>query len=43
MAAISVDPETGLKIFNTRAEKANDKITGKGYSGAAGNARLLRG
>ncbi len=32
MAAISVDPETGLKIFNTRAEKANDKITGKGYS-----------
>ena len=32
MAAISVDPNTGLKIFNTRAEKANDKITGKGYS-----------
>lgn len=29
---ITVDPETGLKIFNTRAEKANDKITGKGYS-----------
>ena len=29
---ISIDPETGLKIFNTRAEKANDKITGKGYA-----------
>ena len=29
---IKIDPETGLKIFNTRAEKANDKITGKGYS-----------
>ena len=32
MTAIKTDPETGLKIFNTRAEKANDKITGKGYS-----------
>ena len=30
--AIKIDPESGLKIFNTRAEKANDKITGKGYS-----------
>ncbi|MBL4781286.1 MAG: NAD(P)/FAD-dependent oxidoreductase [Porticoccaceae bacterium] len=29
---IKIDPETGLKIFNTRAAKANDKITGKGYS-----------
>ena len=30
--AISVDPESGLKVFNTRAAKANDKIAGKGYS-----------
>jgi cyclohexanone monooxygenase len=25
-------PETGLKVFNTRAAKASEKITGKGYS-----------
>ena len=30
--AVAIDPETGLKIFNTRAAKASDKITGKGYS-----------
>jgi len=30
--AISIDPESGLKVFNTRAAKANDKIAGKGYS-----------
>jgi len=30
--AISIDPETGLKIFNTRAAKATDKIDGHGYS-----------
>ena len=29
--AISIDPETGLKIFNTRAGKASEKIQGKGY------------
>jgi cyclohexanone monooxygenase len=29
---IQTDPETGLKIFNTRAAKATDKITGQGYS-----------
>ena len=29
--AIRIDPETGLKVFNTRAAKANDKIRGKGY------------
>jgi hypothetical protein len=29
---IQTDPATGLKIFNTRAAKANKKITGKGYS-----------
>jgi cyclohexanone monooxygenase len=29
---IQTDPATGLKIFNTRAAKANEKITGKGYS-----------
>ncbi len=31
-AAIRIDPETGRKIFRTRAAKATDKITGKGYS-----------
>ncbi len=30
--AISIDPATGLKIFNTRAAKATEKIAGKGYS-----------
>ncbi len=30
--AISVDPQTGLKKFNTRAAKASEKIAGKGYS-----------
>jgi hypothetical protein len=34
MSVISVrtDPATGLKIFNTRAAKAHDNITGKGYA-----------
>jgi len=32
MPAINVDPNTGLKTFDTRAAKANDKIVGKGYS-----------
>ncbi|MGA8645142.1 flavin-containing monooxygenase, partial [Candidatus Binatus sp.] len=31
-AAVRIDNETGLKVFNTRAAKASDKITGKGYS-----------
>ncbi len=30
--AISIDPATGLKIFDTRAGLASDKIAGKGYS-----------
>ena len=30
--AIQTDPVTGLKIFNTRAAKATEKIAGKGYS-----------
>ena len=29
--AISIDPATGLKIFNTRAAKATEKISGPGY------------
>jgi cation diffusion facilitator CzcD-associated flavoprotein CzcO len=29
---IRIDPETGLKVFNTRAAKASEKIAGKGYS-----------
>jgi cyclohexanone monooxygenase len=32
MPAITTDPATGRKIFNTRAAKASDKIRGKGYS-----------
>ncbi len=31
-AAVRIDPQTGLKIFNTRAAKASEKIAGKGYS-----------
>ncbi len=31
-AAIRIDENTGLKIFNTRAAKATEKIAGKGYS-----------
>ena len=30
--AVSTDPETGLKIFSTRAARKTDKIGGKGYS-----------
>lgn len=30
--SIRIDPASGLKIFNTRAAKATDKIAGKGYS-----------
>ncbi|MGE0425147.1 MAG: flavin-containing monooxygenase [Reyranellaceae bacterium] len=30
--AIRIDPATGLKLFNTRAAKATEKIAGKGYS-----------
>ncbi|HBD12993.1 MAG TPA: hypothetical protein DCZ13_12645, partial [Porticoccaceae bacterium] len=29
--AITTDPDTGLKIFNTRAAQASDKIRGRGY------------
>jgi cyclohexanone monooxygenase len=29
---VRIDPETGLKVFNTRAAKASEKIAGKGYS-----------
>jgi cyclohexanone monooxygenase len=30
--AIRTDPATGLKLFNTRAAKATERIAGKGYS-----------
>ena len=30
--SIRIDPDTGLKLFATRAAKATDKIVGKGYS-----------
>ena len=36
--AVSVDPKTGLKQFNTRAGKASDKIQGKGYAVVADEA-----
>ena len=29
--AISIDPDTGLKIFDTRAAKASERIRGHGY------------
>jgi cyclohexanone monooxygenase len=32
VSSITVDPRTGLKIFNTRAAQASDKIQGNGYS-----------
>src|SRR5215831_11976061 len=30
--SVRIDLETGLKVFNTRAAKASEKIAGKGYS-----------
>ncbi len=30
--SVSVDPESGLKIFNTRAAKSTEKIAGGGYA-----------
>ncbi len=30
--AIRIDPETGLKVFDTRAAKASERIAGKGYA-----------
>ena len=32
MPAIRLDPATGRKLFDTRAAKSTDRITGKGYS-----------
>ena len=32
MSAIQIDPETGKKIFNTRAGKSTERIQGKGYT-----------
>ncbi len=36
--SIRIDPATGQKIFNTRAAKATEKISGKGYSPVADEA-----
>ena len=33
--AIRIDETTGLKLFNTRAAKASERIAGKGYSPVA--------
>src|SRR5271170_5789290 len=30
--SISIDPETGLKVFNTRAASTMDNVVGRGYS-----------
>ncbi|MGI9328167.1 MAG: flavin-containing monooxygenase, partial [Pseudomonadales bacterium] len=30
--SIRIDPATGLKVFNTRADQASDNITGRGYA-----------
>ncbi len=38
MPPIRIDEATGLKLFNTRAAKATDKIAGKGYSPVADQA-----
>ena len=35
---IRTDETTGLKVFDTRAAKATDKIAGKGYSAVANTA-----
>ena len=35
---IRTDETTGLKLFNTRAAKASEKIAGKGYSPVADEA-----
>ena len=32
MPAISTDPESGLKVFDTRAGEASDRIAGRGYA-----------
>ena len=36
--AIRIDEATGLKLFNTRAAKASERIAGKGYSPVADEA-----
>ena len=36
--SIRIDPQTGLKCFDTRAAKASDRIQGKGYSLVADEA-----
>jgi cation diffusion facilitator CzcD-associated flavoprotein CzcO len=38
MPAILIDPSTGLKVFDTRAAKASERIAGKGYSVVADEA-----
>jgi hypothetical protein len=30
--SIRIDPDTGLKIFNTRAASMMDAVVGRGYS-----------
>jgi cyclohexanone monooxygenase len=38
--SVRIDPATGLKVFNTRAAKATDKIAGEGYSVVTDEALL---
>src|SRR5258708_29874642 len=37
-SSIQTDRATGIKLFNTRAAKATEKIAGKGYSAIADEA-----
>ena len=38
--AIRIDEATGLKLFNTRAAKASERIAGKGYSAVSDEALI---
>ncbi|MGD9754756.1 MAG: hypothetical protein AB7W59_27520, partial [Acidimicrobiia bacterium] len=38
MSAISIDPNTGRKVFATRAAPANPAISGRGYGVVQGEA-----
>ena len=38
MMSISIDPDTGMKIFNTRAASMMDDVVGRGYSVTADEA-----
>ncbi len=39
-SAVRVDPSTGRKLFNTRADKASERVNGKGYDVVSDPAKL---